>query len=93
MSWQLTGESGELKLDEIATMSVKELRSALRQSKQGHKYATTEQQGKERERAEKAEKALKAGGPKAPPPLAERLEEISADVDQSKRMPAMRCCR
>lgn len=80
----LTGESGELKLDEIATMSVKELRSALRQSKQDHKYAS-EQQGKERERAEKAEKALKAGGPKAPPPLAERLEEISADVDQKQK--------
>ncbi|WP_236024333.1 hypothetical protein [Comamonas suwonensis] len=80
----LTGESGELKLDEIATMSVKELRAALRQTKQDHKYAT-EQQSKERERAEKAEKALKAGGPKAPPPLAERLEEISSDVDQKQK--------
>ena len=80
----LTGESGELKLDEIATMSVKELRAALRQTKQDHKYAT-EQQSKERERAEKAEKALKAGGPKAPPPLAERLEEISKDVNDVQK--------
>ena len=80
----LTGESGELKLDDIATMSVKELRSALRQTKQDHKYAT-EQQGKERERAEKAEKALKAGGPKAPPPLSERLEEISEDIDKAQK--------
>ncbi len=80
----LTGETGELKLDDIATMSVKELRSALRQSKQDHKYAS-EQQGKERERAEKAEKALKAGGPKAPPPLSERLEEISEDIDKAQK--------
>ena len=80
----LTGESGELKLDEIATMSVKELRAALRQTKQDHKYAT-EQQSKERERAEKAEKALKADGPKAPPPLSERLEEISEDVDKVQK--------
>ena len=80
----LTGESGELKLDDIATMSVKELRLALRQSKQDHKYAS-EQQTKERERAEKAEKALKAGGPKAPPPLSERLEEISEDVDKVQK--------
>lgn len=80
----LTGESGELKLDDIATMSVKELRSALRQSKQDHKYAS-EQQGKERERAEKAEKALKAGGPKAPPPLSERLEEITEDIDKTQK--------
>lgn len=80
----LTGETGELKLDEIATMSVKELRSALRQSKQDHKYAT-EQQSKERARAETAEKALKAGGPKAPPPLSERLEEISEDVDKAQK--------
>lgn len=83
----LTGESGELKLDDIATMSVKELRSTLRQTKQDHKYAT-EQQSKERERAEKAEKALKAGGPKAPPPLSERLEEISADVDKVQKAAA-----
>ena len=68
----------------MATMSVKELRSALRQSKQDHKYAS-EQQGKERERAEKAEKALKAGGPKAPPPLSERLEEISEDIDKAQK--------
>lgn len=80
----LTGETGELKLDEIATMSVKELRSALRQSKQDHKYAT-EQQSKERARAETAEKALKAGGPKVPPPLSERLEEISTDVDEVQK--------
>ena len=80
----LTGASGELKLDEIATMSVKELRSALRQSKQDHKYAT-DQQGKERDRAEKAEKALKADGPKAPPPLPERLEEISEDIDKVQK--------
>ncbi len=80
----LTGETGELKLDDIATMSVKELRSALRQSKQDHKYAS-EQQTKERERAENFEKQLKAGGPKAPPPLSERLEEITTDVDKVQK--------
>ena len=83
----LTGETGELKLDDIATMSVKELRSTLRQSKQDHKYAS-EQQSKERERAEKAEKALKAGGPKAPPPLSEQLEEISEDIDAVQKAAA-----
>lgn len=71
-------------MDDIDRMSASELRETLRQAKQDHKYAT-EQQGKERERAEKAEKQLKAGGPKAPPPLAERLEEISADVDQKQK--------
>lgn len=32
---ELTGQTGELKLDDIATMSVKELRSAVRAAKQG----------------------------------------------------------
>ena len=71
-------------MDDIDRMSASELRDTLRQAKQDHKYAT-EQQGKERERAEKAEKALKAGGPKAPPPLSERLEEISEDIDKAQK--------
>ena len=71
-------------MDDIDRMSASELRDTLRQAKQDHKYAT-EQQGKERDRAEKAEKALKADGPKAPPPLSERLEEISEDVDKVQK--------
>ena len=80
----LTGETGELKLDEIATMSVKELRSALRQSKEDNKFIA-DKRDKEQQRADKAEKALKAGGPKVPPPLSERLEEISKDVNDVQK--------
>ena len=71
-------------MDDIDRMSASELRDTLRQAKQDHKYAT-EQQTKERDRADKAEKALKAGGPKVPPPLSERLEEISKDVNDVQK--------
>ena len=74
-------------MDDIDRMSASELRDTLRQAKQDHKYAT-EQQTKERDRAEKAEKALKADGPKAPPPLSERLEEISEDIDKVQKAAA-----
>ena len=74
-------------MDDIDRMSASELRDTLRQAKQDHKYAT-EQQTKERDRAEKAEKALKADGPKAPPPLSVRLEEISEDIDKVQKAAA-----
>lgn len=78
----LTGETGELKLDEIATMSVKELRSALRQSKEDNKFIA-DKRDKEQQRADKAEKALKAGGPQARP-LDERVAEFNAEVNKQQ---------
>ncbi|MCD2164677.1 DUF3102 domain-containing protein [Comamonas koreensis] len=60
----LTGESGDLKLDDVATMSVKELRSALRQAKEDNKFIAKKRDD-EQQRADRAEKALRAGGPKA----------------------------
>lgn len=76
----LTGETGDLKLDEIATMSVKELRSALRQAKEDNKFIA-EKRDKEQRRADDLEKALKTG-PKTRP-LSERLATFAADVDKA----------
>ncbi|MDH0494273.1 hypothetical protein N5D37_11520 [Comamonas aquatica] len=76
----LTGETGELKLDAIATMSVKELRSALRQSKEDNKFIA-EKRDKEMQRADKLEKALKTG-PKLQP-LNERLADFMSASDKA----------
>lgn len=76
----LTGETGKLKLDEIATMSVKELRSALRQAKEDNRFLA-EKRDKEQRRADELEKALKTG-PKTRP-LSERLATFAADVDKA----------
>ncbi|WP_287916012.1 hypothetical protein [Comamonas sp.] len=76
----LTGETGELKLDEIATMSVKELRATLRQSEADKKFLA-EKRDKEMQRADKAEKALKTG-PKLLP-LSERLADLMSAVDKA----------
>ena len=75
----LTGESGELKLDEIATMSVKELRATLRQAKEDNKFIA-EKRDKESARADSAEKALRGPGPKVRG-LEERVSEFSKAVD------------
>ncbi|MCO8248507.1 hypothetical protein [Comamonas thiooxydans] len=75
----LTGETGELKLDDIATMSVKELRSTLRQAKEDNKFLA-EKRDKEQQRADKAEKALRSGGPQARS-LEERVADFSATVN------------
>lgn len=75
----LTGETGELKLDEIATMSVKELRSALRQAKEDNKFIA-ERRDKEQQRADQAEKQLRSGGPKARS-LEERVADFSGTVN------------
>lgn len=66
-------------MDDIDRMSASELRDTLRQAKQDHKYAT-EQQTKERERAEKAEKALRSGGPQTRS-LEERVADFSDTVN------------
>lgn len=71
-------------MDDIDRMSASELRSTLRQAKQDNKFIA-EKRDQEQQRADKAEKALKAGSPKVPPPLSERLEEISTDVDEVQK--------
>lgn len=76
----LTGQTGELHLDDVATMSVKELRAALRQERQDNKYQA-EQTEKERLRAEKAEKQLRKGGPQVQP-YSERLAEFRTGVGE-----------
>lgn len=75
----LTGASGELKLDDIATMSVKELRSALRQAKEDNKVLG-EKRVREEQRADKAEKELRSGGPQARG-LAIRLADFGSTVN------------
>ncbi|WP_324622705.1 hypothetical protein [Delftia lacustris] len=69
-------------MDDIDRMSASQLRSTLRQAKADNKYAA-EQQDKERIRAEKAEKALKAGGPQLVS-ISERLKEFSQSVDDTQ---------
>lgn len=69
-------------MDDIDRMSASQLRSTLRQAKADKQYAT-EQQDKERIRAEKAEKALKSGGPKLVP-IAERLQEFDEAVNATQ---------
>lgn len=67
-------------MDDIDRMSATQLREALRQAKEDNKYEG-EQKEKERIRAEKAEKALRAGGPKARS-LEEQVSDFSSDVNK-----------
>ena len=76
----LTGETGKLKLDEIATMSVKELRSALRQAKEDNRFLA-EKRDKESQRADKLEKQLRSGP--STQPLDERLQGFCADINKA----------
>lgn len=75
---ELTGQTGELSLDDVATMSVKELRAALRQAKQDNQF-TGDQLQKERERADKAEKKL-AGKRPVMVPLDERISPFKEEI-------------
>lgn len=81
---ELTGQTGELSLDDVATMSVKELRAALRQAKQDNAYAN-EQRVKERERADKAEKKL-AGKRPVVVPLDERLDPFLQEISERQKL-------
>lgn len=81
---ELTGQTGELSLDDVATMSVKELRAALRQAKQDNAYAN-EQREKERERADKAEKKL-AGKRPVVVPLDERLDPFLQEISERQKL-------
>lgn len=81
---ELTGHTGELSIDDVATMSVKELRAALRQAKQDNAYAN-EQREKERERADKAEKKL-AGKRPVVVPLDERLDPFLEEISERQKL-------
>ncbi|MFT4190870.1 MAG: hypothetical protein QM617_05005 [Comamonas sp.] len=80
----LTGETGELHLDDIATMSVKELREALRQAKHDEQYMG-DKLSKERERADQAEKRLRKGGPETRP-LDERITPFQVELTERQSL-------
>lgn len=75
---ELTGQTGELSLDDVATMSVKELRKALREARQDNSYAS-EQVQKERSRADAAEKKLRGKVPEVLP-LDERISPFQKEI-------------
>ncbi len=81
---ELTGQTGELSLDDVATMSVKELRAALRQAKQDADFAG-EQLQKERQRADKAEKKL-AGKRPVVVPLDERILPFKEEIGKRQAL-------
>lgn len=69
-------------MDDIDRMSATELRASLRQAKHDNKFIA-EKRDQEQQRADKAEKALKAGGPQARP-LDERVAEFNEDVNKQQ---------
>lgn len=68
---ELTGQTGELSLDDVATMSVKELRAALRESRAEHD-ATKAVMSKKQARIDQLERAQ------------ERIAKMPADEDLEK---------
>lgn len=70
-------------MDDIDRMSATQLREALRQAIEDNKFEG-EQKEKERIRADKAEKALRIGGPKARS-LEELVSDLSGDVDKNQK--------
>ncbi len=80
----LTGETGELHLDDIATMSVKELREALRQERKNVEFASEKRQKAEAERDD-AEKKLHAGGPVVLP-LDERISPFQVEIAERQSL-------
>ncbi|WP_295377235.1 hypothetical protein [uncultured Pseudacidovorax sp.] len=81
---ELTGQTGELSLDDVATMSVKELRAAVRQARQDAGY-TAEQLEKERARADKAEKKLRGRVPVVMP-LDERITPFQVEIAERQSL-------
>lgn len=69
-------------MDDIDRMSASQLRSTLRQAKEDNKFLA-EKRDKESQRADKAEKALKSGGPELAP-IAERLQEFNEAVNATQ---------
>ncbi|MGE8321273.1 MAG: hypothetical protein ACN6O3_21185 [Comamonas sp.] len=66
-------------MDDIELMSATQLREKLRQAQEDNKFIA-EKRDKEQQRADKAEKELRSGGPKARS-LEERVSEFDADVN------------
>ena len=81
---ELTGQTGELKLDDVATMSVKELRAALRQSKQDANFLAEKREKAER-RADTAEKKL-AGNRPVVVPLDERITPFQLEIAERQSL-------
>jgi hypothetical protein len=69
-------------MDDIDRMSASQLRSTLRQAKEDNKFMA-EKRDKESQRADKAEKALKSGGPKLAP-ISERLQDFNEAVNTTQ---------
>ena len=67
-------------MDDIDRMSATELRKQLRQAKEDNGYIA-EKREKESQRADKAEKALRSGGPQTRP-LAEKVADFGEAVDK-----------
>lgn len=80
----LTGQTGELALDDVARMSVKELRAALRQAKQDIDFSG-EKLEKERARADKAEKRLRGKVPEVLP-LSERITPFQVEITERQSL-------
>lgn len=78
------GQTGELALDDVATMSVKELRAAVRQARHDTDYAG-EQLQKERQRADKAEKKLRGRVPVVVP-LDERIAPFHEEIGKRQSL-------
>ncbi|WP_228384521.1 hypothetical protein [Rhodocyclus gracilis] len=83
---ELTGQSGELKLDEIATMSVKELRAALRATRQDLEARGEVLEGKNRKIDELTESLAKAQRRVKALPPAEVADELRKEVTQMAGM-------
>lgn len=78
------GQTGELHLDDVARMSVKELRAAVRQTRHDADFAG-EQLQKERQRADAAEKKL-AGKRPVVVPLDERIAPFHDEIGKRQSL-------
>ncbi len=85
---ELTGQTGELKLDDIATMSVKELRSALRETREDLEQSRKRSAKLAEDNAEMAVKSSKkiaadTDWPDALIPLCDQLAACKREIDHA----------
>ena len=78
------GQTGELSLDDVATMSVKQMRAAVRQLRQDNDFAGG-QLDTERQRADAAEKRL-AGKRPVVVPLDERIAPFQVEIAERQSL-------
>lgn len=81
---ELTGQTGELKLDDVSTMSVKELRQAVRQSRKDGEFEAGKRQKAEAER-DAAEKLLRGNRP-ITVPLDVRLNPLQKEITDRQEL-------